>query len=169
MDAEKRNAIHEAGHFLVAYRYNPRRAVSIRLGSLQRKDSQTGVLYMAIGQTVTFDFENDIPGVLVAIRAGGLAAESLMYGESYRQVMSDSNVHWIIKTDIDNAKGDLIRHRIMSGPEDPTFPQWWQIGFSNATSMLIDGVRLLDAMADYCLANRDRDIPCAEIVKNVGL
>ena len=165
----KRGAIHEAGHFSVAYRYNPRRAVSICVGSSPAVDAETGAPYSSFGQTVTWDLDGSLPGVLVAIRAAGLAAESLIYEEPYEHLMSAADVNWVIKTDLDNAKQDLYRNGLLFGPNDPTFPEFWRMGFSNAMSMLQDSEDELHAIADYCIANLGREIPRAELVANIGL
>src|SRR5439155_19740728 len=132
----KRRAIHEAGHFAVAYRYNPRRAVSICVGDRPAVDTETGTPYHSTGQTVTWDLDGGQPHVLLPIRAGGIAAESLIYEEPYEQLMSDPQVLWTIKTDLDNAKQDLYRNGLLFTSDDPTFPQFWRTGFTDAVCLL---------------------------------
>jgi hypothetical protein len=165
----RRNCIHEAGHFLVAYIFNPQRAVSIRIGSYVSIDSETKTPYTAAAQTVTFDFDDSLPKVLVTIRAGGIAAESVVFGEEYGDLIKSSEVRYRIKTDTDNAKQDLQRHRLITDMNDPTFPPLWEMGLYDALSLLKNRKHTLTAIADYCMANLNRDILREELAANVDL
>ena len=166
----QRACIHEAGHFYVAYKYRPARAVSIRISKQLQTDPRTGEQYLSLGHAVTFDFHDSLPKVQVSIRAAGLAAESLVYNELLEDLMRDPVVLRNIKTDTDNAKLDLEKAGLLfpsSGDED--FAAWWSMGIGDALCMMRSSEDKLHRIADYCFANQDRDIPRAELVAKCDL
>ena len=156
--------MHEAGHFYVAYTYRPRRAISICISQQAQMDPQTGQDYMSAGHVVTFEPDYSLPKAQVSIRAAGLAAESLVYGQSYEDLMNDPNVQFRIKTDTDNAKCDLQKAGLWPFSEDEFIQFYWRTGFSEALNMMRESVETLHSIAAYCLANQGRDIPKSEIV-----
>jgi hypothetical protein len=159
----KRICIHEAGHFYVALRYRPTRAVSICISQKSQRDAAAGEDYVSGGQTVTFDPKESLPKVQVSIRAAGLAAESLVYNESFENLMQDPDVLFSIKTDTDNAKRDLEKAGLtISSERDFLF--YWNIGFYEAVSMMRGSQDELHRIADYCMGNLDRVISKAEII-----
>ncbi|MFZ0773089.1 MAG: hypothetical protein WCA49_00700 [Candidatus Sulfotelmatobacter sp.] len=155
----KRAGIHEAGHFLVAFKYDPRRAVSIRVGGYPATDSTTGEKYVAAGRTITHDLPRSSPKTLVTIRAAGLAAESLVFGQTLESFAPDAEQY---KTDVDNAKNDLEAARL------PLDPDLWRMCFYDARIMLEGSEDKLSAIADYCLANRGREVTREELVAEIG-
>ena len=83
----RRACIHEAGHFYLAFKHRPGRAHSICYSKQAKTDSATGEEYDSLGETVTVDPRNGSVRVQVRLRAGGLAAESIVYKESYEDLM----------------------------------------------------------------------------------
>jgi hypothetical protein len=163
----RRACIHEAGRFLLAFMYRPVRAVSICISKQVRTDPLTGQEYVSVGQAVTFDPENSLPKVQVSIRAAGLAAESLVYGESFEDLMRNPAVRRSIKTDTDNAKRDLEKAGLLFlSSSDEEFVLLWSMGFDDAICMMRSSQDKLHCIADYCLANLDREILRAELVAN---
>jgi hypothetical protein len=160
----RRICIHEAGHFYLALTYRPLRAVSIRISSQIQIDALTGEEYVSVGQTLTLDPCDSLPKVQVSIRAAGLAAESLVYGESFDDLMQDPAVQFRIKTDTDNAKSDLERAGLRPRTEEEFVSFYWRAGFEDAVNMMESSQDKLHRIADYCLANLDREIPKAELV-----
>ena len=86
-------------HFLLAYTYRPERAVSICISRQSNTDVQAGQQYVSTGHVITFEPECSQPRVLVSIRAAGLAAESLIYGESFEDLMNSPSIRCRVKTD----------------------------------------------------------------------
>ena len=160
----ERICVHEAGHFYVAYMYRRARAISVCISRAAGTDVQTGKGYVSAGHVVTFEPDYSLPKVQVSIRAAGLAAESLIYGELYEDLMNDPHVQRKIKTDTDNAKSDLEKAGLRPSTEDEFIRFFWRIGFYEALSMMRDSVDTLRSIAGYCLANQGREIPKAEIV-----
>lgn len=95
-------------------------------------DPQTGQDYMSGGHVVTFEPDYSLPKVQVSIRAAGLAAESLVYEQSYEDLMNDPNVQFRIKTDTDNAKCDLQKAGLWPFSENEFIQSYWRIGFYEA-------------------------------------
>ena len=160
----QRVCVHEAGHFYLAYKYRPERAVSIRISRQVNTDAPTGQEYVSAGTVITFEPEGSLPRVQVSIRAAGLAAESLIYGESFDDLMKSPSVQWRVKTDKDNAKRDLEMAGLFPSSEAEFTWFYWRAGFSDAVSMMEASADKLSCIAHYCLANLDRDIPKAELV-----
>ena len=124
---------------------------------------------MSAGHVVTFEPDYSLPKVQVSIRAAGLAAESLVYGESYEDLMNDPSIQFSIKTDTDNAKHDLEIAGLWPSTEDDFIAFFWRIGFCEALSMMRESVDTLRSIAAYCLANQGRDIPKSENIAACGL
>lgn len=165
-----RACIHEAGHFYVAYRFRPARVVSIRISQQEKTDPRTGKHYTCVGEAVTLDLPDSLPGVLVSIRAGGLAAESLVYDESYETLMQDLGVLRSIEGDLLNAKQDLIHERLLlPGSSPDEFLSMWKSRFYEARGFLRDSLDQVRRIAAYCEANQDRDIPAQEIISRCRL
>ena len=121
---------------------------------------------MSIGQAVTLDPIDDNPKVLLRIRAGGLAAESIVYGESFEELMSNPEVQFRIRTDTNNAKRDLERGRLTPASDEQFISFFWSLAFQDAVTMMRDSKEKLERIADYCQINLDRDILREEIVRN---
>jgi hypothetical protein len=119
--------------------------------------------------TVTFDPNDSLPKVQVSIRAAGLAAESLFYGESFDSLMGNPSVQFRIKTDTDNAKRDLEKAGLYPSTEEEFISFFWRTGFDDAVILMRNFMDKLHGIADYCLANLDRDIPKAELVAACNL
>lgn len=164
-----RICIHEAGHFYVAYLYRPVRAVSICISRAVQTDPLTGEEYERVGQALTFDPFDSLPKVLVSIRAAGLAAESVFYRESFENLMVDPAVRFRIKTDTDNAKRDLEASGLVPRNEEEFVSFYWRLGFHDAVSMVEISQEKVNRIAEYCLTNRDRELPRAELVTNCDL
>jgi hypothetical protein len=126
-------------------------------------------MYRCIGQAVTLDSIDDNPRVLLRIRAGGLAAESIIYGESFQDLMSDPEIQFRIRTDTDNAKRDLERGRLTPASEEHFISFFWSVGFQDAVAMMTDSKEKLERVADYCQLNLNRDILREELVRNCRL
>jgi hypothetical protein len=128
----------------------------------------TGEFYISAGQTFTLDLGNSLPRVLVSIRAAGLAAEHLGYGEPFEKLMQDAEVCFRSATDRQNAKQDLEKAEIpISNEEDFLF--YWSIGFQDAVIMMMDSQDKLHRIAEYCMNNLDRVIPGDEIITACNL
>jgi hypothetical protein len=125
--------------------------------------------YECVGQALTFDPSDSLPRVLVSIRAAGLAAESVFYRESFENLMVDPVVRFRIKTDTDNAKRDLEARGLAPKDEEEFVSFYWRSGFHDAVSMTESSQEKVNRIAEYCLANRDREIPRAELVTNCDL
>jgi hypothetical protein len=164
----RRICVHEAGHFYLAWKYRKVRALSIRISNQTRTDPLTGEEYVSVGQAITFDPDESLPRAQVSIRAAGLAAESLVYNESLADLMANSTVRFCIKTDTDNAKRDLEKAGLPTSTEEE-FLKFWSMGFDDAVIMLKDSQDKLCCIADYCLANLDREIPQSELVASCNL
>jgi hypothetical protein len=160
----RRICIHEAGHFYLALSYSSERAVSIRVGREIKQDSITGKNFTSLGTAMTWTPFEANPRVDVAVRAAGLAAESLVYGESFDALISDPNVKQLIKTDTDNAKWDLNRANIRPQNEDHFINVYFRMGFQDAVTIMQGSQDRLNRIADYCLANQGREIPADELV-----
>jgi hypothetical protein len=166
----RRACIHEAGHFYLAFKYRPSRAHSIRSSRQSRTDSSTGEPYDSLGETCTVDPPDGQPQIIVSIRAAGLAAESLVYNESYEDLMGNATIRFRIKTDTDHAKRDLEKAELMfPSSTDEQFLFFWRIGFDNAVIMMSSSQDKLHCIADYLLANPDREILRAELVEKCDL
>jgi hypothetical protein len=165
----QRVCVHEVGHFYLAYTYRPERAVSICISRQVNTDVQTGQEYASAGHVITFEPDYSLPKVLVSIRAAGLAAESLIYGESFEDLMNGASVRCSVKTDTDNAKRDLERAGLSPSTEDEFISFYWRAGFSDAVCMMRESVDKLQSIAEYCLANLDRDIPKSDLVSACNL
>jgi hypothetical protein len=165
----RRDCLHEAGHFYVAFLYNPLRAVSICVSTQVHADPLTGELYRSIGQAVTLDPIDSNPRVLITIRAGGLAAESIIYEESFEDLMANPEIRFRIKTDTDNARRDLERAGLVPTGEEQFVSLYWRIGFHDAVTMMGNSQEKLERIADYCQVNLDREIPGAELARNCDL
>jgi hypothetical protein len=165
----RRDCIHEAGHFYVAFMYRPARAVSICISSKVQTDPLTGEEYRSVGQAVTLDPDDSNPNVQVTIRAAGLAAESIIYNESFEGLMGNSAIRFRIKTDTDNARRDLERAGLPVTSEKDFVSFYWRIGFDNAVTMLSSSQEKLNRIAEYCRANLDREIPKEELAANCDL
>ena len=125
---------------------------------------------MSLGEAVTFDFADSNPKVLVAIRAGGLAAESLIYNEPFENLMSNPAVRRAVKGDTDNARQDLENARLLfPSSSDEEFVWLFRMGFDDAVCMLRGSQDKLLRIANYCLANQNRDIAMAELVDKCDL
>jgi hypothetical protein len=148
--------------------YRPIRAVSICISSVIQVDASTGERYVSVGRAATLDPLDGQPKVHVSIRAAGLAAESLIYNEPYEDLMQNPEVRFRIKTDMDNAKIDLERGGL-STASDAQLLLLWRMGFDDAVVMMRGFRRELECIADYCLANLDREIPRAELVEACNL
>jgi hypothetical protein len=144
--------------------YRPARAISVCISREAGTDVQTEQAYVSAGHVVTFEPDYSLPKVQVSIRAAGLAAESLVYGGLYEDLMNDPNVQFRIKTDTDNAKSDLEKAGLWSSTEDEFIRFFWRIGFYEALSMMRDSVDTLRSIAAYCLIHQGREIPKSEIV-----
>lgn len=164
----RRICIHEAGHFYLAWKYRKVRAVSIRVSRSIQTDPLTGEEYVSVGQAITFDPDDSLPRVSVSIRAAGLAAESLVYNESLDDLMRNPTVRFWIRTDTDNAKRDLEKAGLTASTEEE-FLNFWSMGFDDAVIMMKNHQDKLHCIADYCLANLDREIPQSELVANCHL
>ncbi len=106
----------------------------------------------------------------MSISAAGLAAESLVYNESYEDLMADPAVRWNIKTDTDHARRDLEREKLLHPSSgDQEFLFYWRTGFDDAVIIMRSSQDKLQRIADYLLANPDREILRAEIVENCDL
>ena len=169
MTTSRRDCVHEAGHFYVAFLHNPARAVSIRMSPRVQTDPITGEMYTCIGQAVTLDPIDDNPRVILRIRAGGLAAESIVYNESFQDLMSGPEVQFRIRTDTDNAKLDLERGRLTPTSEEEFISFFWSVGFQDAVAMMAHSQEKLECIADYCQLNLARDILREELVRNCRL
>ena len=124
---------------------------------------------MSGGYTITAEPGYSRPDVQVTIRAAGLAAESLVYRESYQDLMNDPSVRSRIKTDTDNAKCDLEKAGLCPRTEDEFVNCYWKTGFGNASGLLQERLAELRCIADYCAANQGREIPRSEIVTACNL
>jgi hypothetical protein len=164
----RRVCIHEAGHFYLAYTYRPFRAISIQISRKNQVDAATREEYVSLGEAVTFDPEGSLPKVQVSIRAAGLAAECLVYRESFEELMEDAAVRSSIKTDTENVKRDLVKAGLPSSSDEELLPLW-RMGFDDAVNMMRDHQDKLHCIADYCLANLDREISKSELVANCDL
>jgi hypothetical protein len=164
----ERACVHEAGHFYLAYKYRPARAISICISHQLKRDVHSGQEYASVGHVITFEPEDALPKVQVSIRAAGLAAESLIYGESFEDLMNNPSVLLVIKTDTDNAKRDLQKAGLCPLTEDE-FVSYWRAGFCDAVTMMCDSVEKLRSIAAYCLENLGRDIPRTELVEACNL
>lgn len=123
-----------------------------------------------MGQAITFDPLDSLPKVQVSIRAAGLAAESLVYRQSFEELMQNPSVQQMIKTDTDNAKDDLRKAGLLfQSSTDEEFIWLWRMGFDDAVNMLRDRQDKLQCIANYCLANLDREISKAELVASCDL
>jgi hypothetical protein len=149
--------------------YRPERAVSICVSRQPRRDQFTGEEYMSAGSTTTFDPHDGAPKILVDIRAAGMAAESLVYGQTFDDIMNDPDHRFEIKTDTDNAMQDLHRAQMPVGGEQEFRELYWNTSFNDARLMLSNSLDKLLRIADYCEANPDREIPAAEIVEACDL
>ncbi len=173
----RRNCIHEAGHFYLAFKYNPHRAFSICISRQVKTDLYTVLKYVSAGEVVTVDPEGSLPSVQVSIHAAGLAAESIVYGESYETLMQDSAMQFSIKTDTDHAKETLGKAGLPVTSEEEFISFYWRVGFDHAVNMMSsfqDNLQRraddeLHRIANYCLENLDRIILRDEIVTNCGL
>jgi hypothetical protein len=166
----RRVCIHEAGHFYLAFKYRPARAVSICISRQVQTDPPTGEEYVSLGQAVSFDPHDSLPKVQVSIRAAGLAAESLVYNEAFDALMGNPAVRFRIKTDTDNAKRDLAKAGLLfPSSSDAEFVFLFSMGFYDAVTMLRNSQDKLHCIADYCLANLDREISKAELVETCSL
>lgn len=166
----RRACIHEAGHFYLAFKYRPARAVGIHISRQVQTDPLTGEKYVSVGQAITFDPEESMPRVQVSIRAAGLAAESLVYNEDFDDLMRNPAVRRSIKTDTDNAKRDLEKAGVLfPSSSEEEFVLFWSMGFEDAVIMMRSSQDKLHCIADYCLSNLDREIPKAELVVNCAL
>jgi len=160
----KRTCIHEAGHFYVAFKYRPYRAVSICVSRKAQTDLLTGEEYISVGQAITFEPADSLVRVQVSIRAAGLAAESITYRETFEALMANPASRRSIKTDTDNAKEDLRRAKLYPCSEESFMSFYWRAGFDDAVALLRGSQGKLDCIAEYCLANLDREIPREELV-----
>ena len=107
-----------------------------------------------------YPLADTLPRVAAGIRAAGLAAESLVYNETFEHLMGDPAVRRSIKADTDNAKRDLVAAQLLfSSSSDAEFVHWWRMGFDDAVCLLRSSQDNLQRIADYCLMNQDRDIP----------
>ena len=165
----ERVCVHEAGHFYLAYKYRPARAISICISRQVKRDVLSGQEYVSVGQVVTVEPDGALPKVQVSIRAAGLAAESLVYGESFEDLMNNPSVRLMIKTDTDNAKRDLENAGLCPSTEEEFVSFFWRPGFCDAVSMMRESAEKLRSIAEYCLANLDRDIPKRELVDACNL
>jgi hypothetical protein len=160
----RRISIHEAGHFYVAFKYRPRRAVSICISRKVQIDPLTKREYVSVGQAITFDPGDSLPKVQVSIRAAGLAAESITYNETFEALMGNPALRRSIKTDTDNAKEDLRRAGLYPCSEEEFTSLYWRAGFDDAVLLLASSRNKLDCIAEYCLANLDREIRREELI-----
>jgi hypothetical protein len=165
----RRVCIHEAGHFYVAYKHRPLRAVSICISRQTQVDPLTREEYASVGQAVTFEPNDGLTVVHLRVRAAGLAAESLVYGQPFEELMATPAVRRSIKTDTDNAKRDLVNEGLPVTSEAEFLSSYWRRGFDDAVIMMRSSVDKLHRIADYCLLNLDRTIPRAELVENCDL
>lgn len=165
----RRVCIHEAGHFYLAFKYRPARAVSICISKQVQIDSQTGDEYVSVGRAVTFQPRDGLPKVAVAIRAAGLAAESLVYNESFDDLMRNPAVLRSLKTDMDNAKLDLKNGGLLPTDEQEFVSDYWRVGFYDALGVLKHSQDKLGCIADHCFGNLDRTILKAELVEKCQL
>lgn len=161
----RRVCIHEAGHFYLAFKYRPARAVSICISKQVQIDSQTGDEYVSVGGAVTLEPRDGLPKVAVTIRAAGLAAESLVYNESLDDLMQNPATRLSLKTDMDNAKLDLTKGGIHATSEQEFVSDYWRVGFYDALGVLKHGQDKLECIADHCFGNLDRTILKAELVE----
>ncbi len=142
--------------------------MSICISRMTKRDAVTGEFYISAGQTFTLDPGDSLPGVLVNIRAAGLAAEHLGYGEPFEKLMQDVEVRFRSATDMHNAKQDLEKAGItISSEQDFLF--YWRIGFEEAVIMMMDSQDKLHRIAEYCMNNLDRVIPGDEIITACNL
>ncbi len=165
----QRDRLHEAGHFLLAYMYSPARAVSNCMSRTVQADARTGDEYMTIGRAVTLDPNDSNPFVLVSIRAAGLAAESIVYKESFDDLMGNAEVRFRIRTDTDNATRDLKTAGFPVTSEEEFVSHRWRTGFNTAVTMMESFQEELNRIADYCRENLDREILGAELATNCDL
>jgi hypothetical protein len=162
----RRVCVHEAGHFYVAFLYRPIRAVSIQISRLRQTDALTGEGYTSMGRAVTFHPYEGPSRVDVSIRAAGLAAESITYGDSFEDLMRNPDVRFAIKTDTDNAKSDLRRAGFGEITDTMGFVElFFRPGFDDAVVLLRSSQERLNRIVDYCLANLGREIQREEIVE----
>ena len=164
----RRVCIHEAGHFYLALKYRPARAVSICISRKVQTDA-TGAEYVSVGEAITLEPRDALPKVQVSIRAAGLAAESLVYKESFEDLMGNAAIRRSIKTDTDNAKRDLEEAGLTVTNEEEFVFSYWRPGFYDALNILRSSKGKLECIADYCLANLDRTILKAELVEKCDL
>jgi hypothetical protein len=143
---------HEAGHFYVAYKYRPARAISTCISQERQLDADSGKQYLSSGRTMTFDPDDALPKVQVSFRAAGLAAESLVYDESFEDLKGSSAVRFRSKTDTDNAKADLRKAGLYPCPEDEFIAFFCRLGFDDAVCILRDRLEKVRNIAAYCLA-----------------
>ena len=95
----------------------------------------------------------------MSIRAAGLAAESLVYNESYEDLKGSPTVRFRIKTDTDHAKRDLEKAELLfPSSSEEEFLSLWRMGFDDAVIMMESSQDKLHRIADFCLANPDREI-----------
>lgn len=165
----QRVCVHEAGHFFVAYRYRRTRAISVRISRQTKIDAVTGEEYVSVGHAVTAEPEYSLPRVQVSIRAAGLAAESLIYRESFEDLMGNPNILSSIKTDTDTAKHDLEMASLHPSTEAEFINIFWRGGFDDAVCLMRDSLEKVVCIANYCLVNLDRDIPKSELVEACDL
>lgn len=164
-----RDCVREAGHFYVAFLHRPARAISICISSRVQTDPLTGERYRSVGQTITLDPLDSNLRVLMRIRAAGLAAESIIYDESFELLMADPEIRFRIKTDTDNARRDLEGACLVPTSDEQFVSFYWRAGFHDALTMLSNSREKLLCIADYCQANLDREIPQAELVTHCDL
>ena len=105
----------------------------------------------------------------VTIRAAGLAAESLVYNESFDDLMRNPAVLRSVKTDMDNAKLDLKKGGLRATDEQEFVSDYWSVGFYDALGVLKRGQDKLECIADHCFGNLDRTILKAELVEKCDL
>lgn len=165
----RRFCVHEAGHFYVAFLHHPAGAISICISPRVQTDPFTGEPYRSVGQAVTFNPVDSNPRVLMRIRADGLAAESIIYDDSFEDLMANQAVRFRIKTDTDNAKHDLDMAGLAPTSEEEFVSFYWRAGFHDAVNMMSSSQEKLECIADYCQSNIGREIPRAELARHCGL
>ena len=165
----RRVCIHEAGHFYLAFKFRPARAVSICISKQVQIDHITGDEYVSVGRAVTYEPRDGLPKVAVTMRAAGLAAESLVYNESFDDLMQNPAVLRSVKTDMDNAKLDLAKGGIRVTNEQEFVSDYWRVGFYDALGVLKRSQDKLECISDHCFGNLDRTILKAELVEKCQL